>query len=154
MLVIDASLAVELSLDRAGEEASKKISDGSQLVGPPLLWSEVPSVLHEMAYRGDISDALAELGLRRFLGGTVGIEERKVDGLTAAAWQIAEEFGWAKTYDAEYIALAKALGCRRPLSRSHRFDSGWRLSLWRRSLAHGAFNGAGFRMPYCPGATM
>jgi predicted nucleic acid-binding protein len=25
---------------------------------------------------------------------------------------VAEEFGWAKTYDAEYVALAKAEGCR------------------------------------------
>lgn len=28
------------------------------------------------------------------------------------AWQIAEDFGWAKTYDAEYVALAKELDCR------------------------------------------
>jgi predicted nucleic acid-binding protein len=25
---------------------------------------------------------------------------------------VAEEFGWAKTYDAEYVALAKIEGCR------------------------------------------
>ncbi|MDP8978882.1 MAG: hypothetical protein M3N17_10005 [Actinomycetota bacterium] len=25
---------------------------------------------------------------------------------------IADEFGWAKTYDAEYLALARILGCR------------------------------------------
>jgi predicted nucleic acid-binding protein len=28
------------------------------------------------------------------------------------AWKIAAELGWAKTYDAEYVALAKILGCR------------------------------------------
>lgn len=27
------------------------------------------------------------------------------------AWRIAQQFGWAKTYDAEYLALAKILGC-------------------------------------------
>ncbi len=112
MLVIDASLAVELSLDRAGEQASEALGSDGELVAPPLLWSEVPSVLHEMAFRGDISSALAELGLQRFLGGRLGIIERRPDDLTSSAWQIADEFGWAKTYDAEYIALAKLLKCR------------------------------------------
>ena len=112
MLVIDASLAVELSLDRAGERASKALDDDGELIAPPLLWSEAPSVLHEMAFRGDISNALAELGLQRFLGGKLGITERRPENLASAAWQIAEDFGWAKTYDAEYVALAKGLDCR------------------------------------------
>jgi predicted nucleic acid-binding protein len=112
MLVVDASLAVELSLDRAGDRASKALDDNGELIAPPLLWSEVPSVLHEMAFRGDISNALAELGLQRFLGGKLGITERRPDDLTATAWQIAEDFGWAKTYDSEYIALAKLHDCR------------------------------------------
>ena len=112
MLVIDASLAVELSLDRAGERASKALGNDGELIAPPLLWSEAPSVLHEMAFRGDISNALAELGLQRFMGGKLGITERRPENLASAAWQIAEDFGWAKTYDAEYVALAKGLGCR------------------------------------------
>jgi predicted nucleic acid-binding protein len=65
-----------------------------------------------MAFRSEISDALAELGLRRFLEGKLGITERRPDDLTSTAWQISHEFGWAKTYDAEYVALAKILGCR------------------------------------------
>lgn len=28
------------------------------------------------------------------------------------AWAIAAELGWAKTYDAEYVALARILRCR------------------------------------------
>ena len=28
------------------------------------------------------------------------------------AWRIADDLGWAKTYDAEYLALASLLGCR------------------------------------------
>ena len=31
--------------------------------------------------------------------------------LRARAWEIAERMGWAKTYDAEYCALAEILGC-------------------------------------------
>ena len=55
MLVVDASLVVELSIDRAGEEAGAALDEGGELVGPPLLWSEVPSVLHAMAFRGEES---------------------------------------------------------------------------------------------------
>ena len=28
------------------------------------------------------------------------------------AWRLSEELGWAKTYDAEYLALALHLDCR------------------------------------------
>lgn len=27
-------------------------------------------------------------------------------------WSLADEMGWAKTYAAEYVALARLLGCR------------------------------------------
>ena len=112
MLVIDGSLAVELSLDRIGENANKALGDDGELIAPPLLWSEGPSALHEMAFRNDISNALAELALQRFLGRKLRIAEKRPDLLTSTAWQIAEDFGWAKTYDAEYIALAKLNKCR------------------------------------------
>ncbi len=103
---------VELSLDRIGEQAGSDLDRGGQLIAPPLLWSEVPSALHEMAFRGEISKALAELALQRFLSGKLSIGEQRSEGLATAAWEVAEEFGWAKTYDAEYVALAKAEGCR------------------------------------------
>jgi predicted nucleic acid-binding protein len=32
--------------------------------------------------------------------------------LAEEAWRIADELGWAKTYDAEYVALASLLDCR------------------------------------------
>ncbi|MFT3864598.1 MAG: type II toxin-antitoxin system VapC family toxin [Solirubrobacterales bacterium] len=32
--------------------------------------------------------------------------------LGRTAWEIAEQFGWGRTYDAEYVALAQILGCR------------------------------------------
>lgn len=112
MLVADASLVVELALDRIGERASADLDRGGELIAPPLLWSEVPSVLHEIFFRGEISDVLAELALQRFLSGRLSISERRPGGHAAAAWAVAEEFGWAKTYDAEYVALATAEDCR------------------------------------------
>jgi predicted nucleic acid-binding protein len=34
------------------------------------------------------------------------------DRIGPEAWRVADELGWAKTYDAEYIALAQLLRCR------------------------------------------
>jgi predicted nucleic acid-binding protein len=111
VLVLDASLVVELCLDRIGSHANEALH-GEELVAPALLWSEVPSVLHELAFHEDISQKLAGMALKRFLAGEIEIDERRPEGLTTAAWQLADEFGWAKTYDAEYVALAKILKCK------------------------------------------
>ena len=111
MLVVDASLAVELLLDPAGSETESPFSQ-HELVAPPLLWSEAPSVLHELRFRGEISDELADQALQRLLDSTVPIREVRPNDLTATAWQLATELGWAKTYDAEYIATAQLLGCK------------------------------------------
>jgi predicted nucleic acid-binding protein len=111
VVVCDASLAIELSLDRIGTRATVALGE-HDLVAPPLLWSEAPSVLHELAFRGEISATLAKQALDRFLDGELNITERRADGLVAAAWHLASELGWAKTYDAEYVALAQLLDCR------------------------------------------
>ncbi len=34
------------------------------------------------------------------------------NGLIEAAWCVADELGWAKTYDAQYVALAQMLACK------------------------------------------
>lgn len=111
MLSCDASLAVELSLDRIGDAAGVALGNEA-LVAPPLLWSEVPSVLHELAFRGEISSTLGDRALRRFLNAEVPITEQRPEGLSIRAWRLASDLGRAKTYDAEYLALAGLLGCR------------------------------------------
>jgi predicted nucleic acid-binding protein len=90
VLVIDASLAVELSLDRVGQRASQALG-GEELVAPCPLWSEAPSALHELAFRGDISRELADWALKRFLAGEIEVDERRPEGLTMAAWGLADE---------------------------------------------------------------
>lgn len=81
--------------------------DQHQLVAPSLLWSEVPSSLHQALWRGAISPELAELALERFRGAP--IQRNEPPGLIRDAWAVAERLGWAKTYDAEYVALAQTL---------------------------------------------
>jgi predicted nucleic acid-binding protein len=101
-----------LSLDRAGEQISESLDRDGQLVAPPLLWSEVPAALHELVFRGEISKDLGALAISGFLDGRLGIAESRPDNLTRTAWEIADQFGWAKTYDAEYVALAQLSECR------------------------------------------
>lgn len=74
------------------------------------MWSEASSVLHELLWRKEISEDLAETALRRL--SDADISPRRPKGLFEGAWGIAERLGWAKTYDAEYLALARILRCR------------------------------------------
>ena len=80
-----------------------------QLVAPDLMWSEAFSVLHEQSWRGIIDDAGARLALDLLVA--FPIKARRPSGLRERAWAIADRMGWAKTYDAEYCALAELLGC-------------------------------------------
>ena len=65
-----------------------------------------------MAFRGEISRALADRAIERFLAGKLHVSERRHSELTITAVGIARELGWAKTYDAEYLALARLLDTR------------------------------------------
>jgi len=105
-LVVDASVVVQACLD-AGAFGPL---EGHTLVGPHLLASEALSALHEAAFRGEISQDLARAASERLQ--VVPIDLVRPDGLAAAAWEVADALGWAKTYDAEYVALAQLLGCR------------------------------------------
>ena len=82
--------------------------DGHRLLAPSLLLSEVSSALSEMARRGEIPRDRG-LDCLRYLH-SVALE--LVHGLEVAerAWAIAGQLGWAKTYDAEYVALAVITG--------------------------------------------
>ena len=106
MLVLDASAALQAALAEKGFDLLR----GESLVAPPLLRSEAVSALHEMAWRGEISAALAVRTLERLLDAP--IERRRPRRLAREAWKVADTLGWAKTYDAEYVALARILRCR------------------------------------------
>lgn len=106
MLVIDASVALSAALTRDG---FARIAD-LDLAAPPLLWSEAVSTLREHAWRGDITARQASASLAALMAAP--IRRQAPRRLYPEAWRIAEELGWAKTYDAEYVALARLLGCR------------------------------------------
>jgi predicted nucleic acid-binding protein len=105
-LVIDASVVVQACLAADGFEALRSY----RLIGPTLVASEALSALHEALYRGELSAALVR-GARERLA-TAPIELLAPEGLATAAWDIADRLGWAKTHDAEYVALAGLMKCR------------------------------------------
>ena len=76
-----------------------------KLLAPTLLRSQVLSALHEAVHRGEIPpdvalDRLARISAMpiRLLGDAV---------LRRRAWNLAEQLGWAETYEAEYVALTQ-----------------------------------------------
>jgi predicted nucleic acid-binding protein len=75
------------------------------LIAPPLLWSEVHSAVHEALWRRDLDEKQATEVLAVF--SRLGIRRRSPARLHAEAYRVATELGWAKTYDAEFLALAR-----------------------------------------------
>lgn len=61
--------------------------------------------MHEALWRRDIDERTAEAILGSFDG--LGVRRRSPTQLHAEAYRIATELGWAKTYDAEFLALAR-----------------------------------------------
>lgn len=76
---------------------------------PSLLWSEVTSALRQLAWRGDIDDAHAEEFLSALERTPLTIIPTRE--LARDAYALAARLGWARSYDAEYVALAQRLGC-------------------------------------------
>jgi predicted nucleic acid-binding protein len=64
VLVVDANVVVEVTLERFGVTALDTLGD-EQLVAPWLLWSEVPAALSTMVFRTEISRELGESALGR-----------------------------------------------------------------------------------------
>jgi predicted nucleic acid-binding protein len=106
VLAVDAAVVITACLSEAG----LKPVAGEELVAPHLMWSEASSVLHELLSRREITRELAAVALGRLA--TADIRPRRPKGLMEEAWRIADRLGWAKTYDAEYLALARLLRCR------------------------------------------
>ena len=101
MLVVDASFVVTACL--ASDGFAKLARE--DLAAPPLLWPECRSVLHRMAWLGEIAPAAGIRAHERLDNSPV--TSRNPPQLGSEAWKLADELGWAKTYDAEYLAVAR-----------------------------------------------
>ena len=82
-----------------------QVPDEHELLAPTLLRSQTLSVLHEQVQRGEISADVAREHLARIARMKIRLLGDAV--LRRRAWEIADELGWASTYDAEYLALTQ-----------------------------------------------
>jgi predicted nucleic acid-binding protein len=104
-LVVDASVILQILLAGAGLGRLRN----HRLHAPALLPSEVTSSLRELVWRGDAPEAAASSALRELAA--VPIVHEPPGTLAVEATAVAAQLGWAKTYDAEYVALARRLDC-------------------------------------------
>lgn len=76
-----------------------------KLLAPTLLRSQTLSALHEAVKRGELPADVARDRLTRV--GRLPIRLLGDAVLRRRAWELADQLGWASTYDAEYVALTQ-----------------------------------------------
>ena len=97
--VLDASAVLHLA------SAGVEVSSAHKLLAPTLLRSQTLSALHEAVQRGEIPAAVARDRLTRI--GRMPIRLLGDGVLRRRAWELADQMGWASTYNAEYVALTQ-----------------------------------------------
>jgi predicted nucleic acid-binding protein len=102
--VIDAGAVLHLASQRID------VADEHELLAPTLLRSQTLSALHEAVERGEMQADVARDLLGRV--GPPGLKIRLLGDavLRRRAWELADDLGWASTYDAEYVALTQLQG--------------------------------------------
>lgn len=102
-VVVDASVLVAVCL--AGGELGRL--RGHDLYAPAHAPAEVASSIHEAAYRGEVPAGEAAAALGRLVALPLSYDTPGARALEA--FRLADDLGWAKTYDVEYVALARAM---------------------------------------------
>ena len=97
--VVDASAVIYLA------SAGVDVRRTHKLLAPTLLRSQTLSALHEAVQRGEIPAAVARDRLMRI--GRMPIRLLGDAVLRRRAWELADQLGWASTYNAEYVALTQ-----------------------------------------------
>jgi predicted nucleic acid-binding protein len=97
--VVDASAVLHLA------SARSEVPGAHKLLAPTLLRSQTLSALHEAVQRGEVPADVARDRLTRV--GRMPIRLLGDGVLRRRAWEIADQLGWASTYNAEYIALTQ-----------------------------------------------
>lgn len=97
--VVDAGVVLELAA------AEIEVSAEHELLAPTLLRSQTLSALHEAVWRDELSAEVARQRLARI--GRMSIRLLGDAVLRRRAWEVADQLGWAATYDAEYVALTQ-----------------------------------------------
>ncbi len=97
--VVDAGAVLHLASEKA------EVSGAHKLLAPTLLRSQTLSALHEAVQRGEIPADVARDRLTRIRRLRIRLLGDAV--LQRRAWDLADQLGWASTYNAEYVALTQ-----------------------------------------------
>ena len=97
--VVDCDVVLQLAIEGTDIPAEH------ELLAPTLLRSQTLSALHEAVHRGELSPNAARDRLARIRAMPIRLLGDAV--LRRRAWDVAEQLGWAETYDAEYVALTQ-----------------------------------------------
>jgi predicted nucleic acid-binding protein len=97
--VVDCGAVLHL----AGEEID--VAAEHELLAPTLVRSQTLSALHEAVHAGEIPADVAQDRLARIQSMSIRLLGDAV--LRRVAWRLADQLGWAETYDAEYLALTQ-----------------------------------------------
>ena len=97
--VVDCGVVLQL----ASEEI--EVSAEHKLFAPTLLRSQTLSAMHEAVHAGEIPPNVALDRLTRVWAIPIRLLGDAV--LRRRAFDLAEQLGWAETYDAEYLALTQ-----------------------------------------------
>lgn len=114
MLCVDASLVLMLLLPDEASEVTETLwarweEDGTVILGPALLYAEVPSVLRRVVYLGRISREEGDQAFETFCN--MGITVSARPDLHLIAWDLAKAHDRSRVYDSFYLAAAQAEGC-------------------------------------------
>lgn len=102
LLIVDSSVAVRCSI------GAMSLRPAFRYAAPSLLWTEAISALHEATRRREVTPAVAHAA-RAALGQLPIVPDHPTE-LHDVAWEVADQLGLAKTYDAEFLALARIRG--------------------------------------------
>jgi predicted nucleic acid-binding protein len=97
--VVDCGVVLHLASE--GIEVSAE----HELLAPTLLRSQTLSAQHEAVQRGELEGDAARERLGRIQRTPIRLLDDAV--LRRRAWEVADQLGWAETFDAEYVALTQ-----------------------------------------------
>ena len=97
--VVDCGIVLRLASEGI------ELPAGHKLLAPTLLRSQTLSALHEAVHGGELPPNVALDRLERIRALPIRLLGDAV--LRRRAWDVAEQLGWAETYDAEYVALTQ-----------------------------------------------
>lgn len=105
-LVVDSSAVVEVLLERTSEQTAKRLLGftNEPVIAPALMWSEAMSALTMQVWKGSINADIGKSYLNYLFNAKITLQT--ADRFKDRAFEIARDMGWARTYDAEYCALA------------------------------------------------